>query len=352
MKIQGISFDLWDTLVYDSKKTREIKKSRYIELLSLYTVSELDVFAAFQHKFPEEAATCGIETKGISVCLRTEILLQKLKQNTNDALYLAQSISDVSLMHLPIIASGVLEMLNSLVFNYTLTIISNTRWTYGDTSRIILAKMGLDSFFKSTVFSEEVGWAKPSPRIFLEAWYPHGIDPTKTVHIGDSLKRDHYGARLTGSMSIISRVINQHSEKEDLEADAICYNYNDLPILIQYIDSRNLPKQWQLLASGISVHGTVVTGKVLHFNSDSNIPFGCILIFKEIFSYDIDILHFASAIIFESHVFGDILPQILKHIDITYALVTADKLISLMNNQSVLLDGKCGKIWIQNNSNC
>ena len=348
MKIYGISFDLWDTLIFDSMINRTSKINRYVELLSSYGLTEKDILSAYKYRFPEEDATQGKKTKAMTVDSRVNVLFHKLKLNKRDSLYLAQSISDISLAYLPIVAPEVITTLNKLSSILPLAIISNTRWTYGTTSRKILEKLQLDSYFKSAVFSEEIGWAKPAPQLFIKAWSSLGIDPAKTIHIGDSLNRDHQGLKITGGKSIVSRVINRCPEKGEFEADAICWNYKDLLVLIHYFLSGTLPCQWQELTQGIPISGTLVAGEVFFFNKDPNIPSGCILVFKELVQYDIDLHNSPSAILLEWYFLEKDFAQILRFVDIVCIIAVKDFVYSLNNGQHLLLDGRSGKIWREN----
>ncbi|MEM5775475.1 MAG: HAD family hydrolase [Anaerolineaceae bacterium] len=79
---------------------------------------------------------------------------------------------------------------------YTLGIIANTiteteipDWLEQD---------GLGGYFKAVVLSSLVRIRKPNPEIYLEACRRAGVEPAKSVYVGDNPSRDILGARLAG----------------------------------------------------------------------------------------------------------------------------------------------------------
>jgi putative hydrolase of the HAD superfamily len=63
---------------------------------------------------------------------------------------------------------------------------------------------GLTATFKVVVLSSKVGFRKPGPEIYLEAARRAGVDPSRSVYVGDNPIRDVEGSRNAGfAMSII-----------------------------------------------------------------------------------------------------------------------------------------------------
>jgi putative hydrolase of the HAD superfamily len=73
---------------------------------------------------------------------------------------------------------------------YALIVVSNGN---ADVDRI-----GIGRFFAARVSAHEVGFAKPDPRIFLEACRRVGVEPSAVLHVGDDLDLDVHGAREAG----------------------------------------------------------------------------------------------------------------------------------------------------------
>jgi HAD superfamily hydrolase (TIGR01509 family) len=76
-------------------------------------------------------------------------------------------------------------------------VVSNTVGEPGRSLRPVLDRMGFGALVDAFVFSDELPWTKPSPEIFREATRRVGVDPSRTVHVGDGWV-DIEGARRAG----------------------------------------------------------------------------------------------------------------------------------------------------------
>ena len=68
-----------------------------------------------------------------------------------------------------------------------------------------LDHFGIAAHLDSVTFSAEVGWRKPSPRIFEAALGALGARAEATVMIGDSIDDDIGGARAAGMLAVLVR---------------------------------------------------------------------------------------------------------------------------------------------------
>lgn len=66
-----------------------------------------------------------------------------------------------------------------------------------------LAYVGLRQHLDSVTFSAQVGWRKPSARIFAAALRALGASAASTVMVGDSIRDDIAGARAAGLRSVL-----------------------------------------------------------------------------------------------------------------------------------------------------
>ena len=89
-------------------------------------------------------------------------------------------------------------VLERLARRYRLGIVSNF---YGNLSTVC-DNAEVRRYFGVIVDSARVGLLKPDPRIFLAAVGTLGIEPSRTVMVGDSLSRDMAGARAAGMAHI------------------------------------------------------------------------------------------------------------------------------------------------------
>jgi putative hydrolase of the HAD superfamily len=76
----------------------------------------------------------------------------------------------------------------------TLGIISNFDSRIYD----VCTDLGIIGYFDSFVISSEAGYAKPSREIFTLALERNSVSASQSVHIGDNLEYDFYGARSVG----------------------------------------------------------------------------------------------------------------------------------------------------------
>lgn len=66
-----------------------------------------------------------------------------------------------------------------------------------------LRRTGLATLLDAAVFSGEVGWRKPSPRLFDSALAALGARPATTVFVGDRVREDVEGARAAGMRAVL-----------------------------------------------------------------------------------------------------------------------------------------------------
>lgn len=82
---------------------------------------------------------------------------------------------------------------------YRLAVVSNADGRVQD----LLEHVGLGSFFELVVDSEVVGMSKPDPRIFHAALERLGVEPTRTLYVGDLYPVDVVGARRAGMEALL-----------------------------------------------------------------------------------------------------------------------------------------------------
>ncbi len=90
--------------------------------------------------------------------------------------------------------------LQKLSQNYKLGIISN--YTHTPLIYAGLRKLKISDFFNAVLVSEEVGWRKPSPRIFQEALRRMRVKAEETVYVGDTPLEDVEGAKRVGMKTV------------------------------------------------------------------------------------------------------------------------------------------------------
>jgi putative hydrolase of the HAD superfamily len=82
-----------------------------------------------------------------------------------------------------------------------------------------LARMGLAQRLDVAVFSSEVGKRKPHPAIFEAALDPLGVDPARTLFVGDRLYEDVRGSKELGMTAVQALWFRADEDERGVEPD-------------------------------------------------------------------------------------------------------------------------------------
>lgn len=80
-------------------------------------------------------------------------------------------------------------------------VLSNTIWSR-DYHRAVLARDGVLDLLDGDVYSSEIAHVKPHPEAFLAAAAMLGVDPSRTVYVGDRIFEDVHGPQQVGMRAI------------------------------------------------------------------------------------------------------------------------------------------------------
>jgi FMN phosphatase YigB (HAD superfamily) len=88
---------------------------------------------------------------------------------------------------------------------------------------------GLAEFFDAAavVWSDEVGFSKPDPGIYLACLRALEVPPERAAHVGDNKAKDVAGARQLG-MATIRYAGIRDDHKDGPEADTVIFHYHQL----------------------------------------------------------------------------------------------------------------------------
>lgn len=98
------------------------------------------------------------------------------------------------------------ELLKGLAEKYKVAMVSNTM---SDQPRMLLEEANLDQYFDLLICSRDLAVRKPNPEIFKIVLNRIDAKPSETVHVGDSVEADMYGARDSGITGIWIKTQNQ-----------------------------------------------------------------------------------------------------------------------------------------------
>lgn len=222
--IHTVTFDCWSTLIYEAKApvpidAAEHKRSgnerRAANLAAVLALEPQLVAAAFaaawqehQRAWHRREAFTGEHM--LDHTLRTLSLQLTAAQRAE----LLRTLEDeISVRHVQA-APGARELLAHLRARGIRTaLICDTGFTPGRVVRQLLAEQGLLEWLELTIFSDEIGVAKPHPRAFSSALEGLGVTAQGAVHVGDIRRSDIAGARAAGMGSV--RFNGLHDDHDD-----------------------------------------------------------------------------------------------------------------------------------------
>jgi putative hydrolase of the HAD superfamily len=119
--------------------------------------------------------------------------------------------------------------IRALASRFKLAVISDTGFASGRAQNRLLAQDGLLQFFSATVYSVDVGHAKPRPEPFLRALELLGASAGDAIHVGDIERTDVAGARAVGMRALR---LDQVRSNGSSEAEYVATSF---PEVVQYL---------------------------------------------------------------------------------------------------------------------
>lgn len=186
-----ISFDLWNTLITPNPAYKEAR-TQY--LASKFDLPKARVEQAHLHI---KKTLDAVNEAGMSLSSRDcwEMMCVSLGGQQDESLY--KDMQFLAWENAPLMSEEIVQWLNELSTIAQVSILSNTNMIQGQTLLAILRKHGVRTdLFRSTLFSDEHGIAKPNVRFFEQLEFP--IDAQVRCHVGDTFVTDGIGANSAG----------------------------------------------------------------------------------------------------------------------------------------------------------
>lgn len=191
-----ILFDIDDTLLDDAQATRLATDALHSQLKSEWSLEEFRErwLASIERHFARFLAGEISFEEQRRTRIRDVVPTAVADSEADDvfAIYLAQYERHWRLF------ADVLPCLEA-VREHQLGVVSNGN-SYQQRQK--LQRLGIHDRFTCVVLSEEVGYAKPDARIFLRACEQAGVDPRQSVHVGDRMDVDAFGASQAGLRAV------------------------------------------------------------------------------------------------------------------------------------------------------
>ncbi len=197
--IRAVTFDLWGTLVLDSKEQELNLRKKRVELLYDVldgTIPQETIAEALHESWSQIA-----KVRSALQVVPTDEQVAMLQTLLNVDVTLEKPYTEAVLHEPPLLNPYTKEVLSRLPVKVGL--ISNTGRTPGKVLRVLLAELTILDFFDVTVFSNEVGWLKPHPHIFRKASQELSVPLSQIVHVGDDVTADYEGARNAGAQALL-----------------------------------------------------------------------------------------------------------------------------------------------------
>ena len=239
--IKAITFDLWDTVFIDDSDEPKRKAAnldskpierrnivhQYLDRISPISRDMVDlayntVDAAFRHVWYQQQITWTVEE-------RINVILKGLQRELpkKDFREVVRLHEEMELEIMPDLAIGIRPAIEALHPDFKLAVISDSIFSPGRVLKQILEKYNLLQYFDAFVFSDEVGCAKPDPRVFKTIASELGVELNEIAHIGDRVEKDIDGPHAIGAKGILTTVVINRGGQNS-KADIVCNDYSQL----------------------------------------------------------------------------------------------------------------------------
>ncbi len=222
-----VSLDLFSTLVYVDRTTFnpfQAMKTAFLQLDEFTGQSNLvdEIIKSYYEKVRREMHNYRKEAEFNNESILLEAFQEKnVLTTSHQEEVIAKIIASYFDSALPIIRPYP-DLHETMIFlkekGYTLVLTSNH--SYPPNGWAVLKKYKLDQYFHRIVFSGEIGWKKPSKRIFTQAF--KGLkysSKNHIIHIGDDPERDIRGALEFGIKALL--ILPPHKQAEIKKPDGI-----------------------------------------------------------------------------------------------------------------------------------
>jgi len=214
--LRAITFDYWDTIYLGASNAARVKRRRdalaeMLERLGCPIPSDFE--ALYVASAVEANRWWRDEHRGYTTADRIRWLLTQLAiERPVDCAEIATAVEQVDrslIDHPPALLAGAREVLARLGERFALAIVSDTGFAGGRAQDRVLELDSLRQHFAATIYSMDVGHAKPRPEPFRAALAALGVAPHETLHVGDIERTDVAGALASGLRAVRLDAVRQ-----------------------------------------------------------------------------------------------------------------------------------------------
>src|SRR5258707_4468155 len=208
--LRAVTFDYWDTL-YDGGRTAERVALRRTAVGALVggdgpNVPEAPLRALYEESGREVQRWWSEESRGYRTDDRLRWILRKASVMPRDecehVAAAADAVDNALLMLPPAMFAGAWQMLRTMSRKHPLAVISDTGFASGRAQDRLLEKDAARGFFSATIYSMDVGHAKPRPEIFDAAGGAMHLEREENPYVGGHERTDVPGAPAAGFRAV------------------------------------------------------------------------------------------------------------------------------------------------------
>ena len=230
--LKAVTFDFWNTLYMDVDFDKRLKVRVDFLKSNLkkhsFDRSEVQIHTAFEAAGKKWLNLWQTKHKSFSPHDIVKSVLYGLEVDMPEQAVrsLTREMSEIALKVKPRLIDGVRDMLKMLSHEYKLGVISDTAATPGTVLRKIMSEDRIENYFTAFVFSDEIGFTKPTKLNFEKALERLGVEPGFSAHVGDMERTDISGAKSVGMKAVLFAGING-TDVEGSKADLIVKSYDE-----------------------------------------------------------------------------------------------------------------------------
>ena len=204
--LKAIAFDLWETLITDTKEASKAQERLRLENISaILGTTPAAIESAYRNVWHRCQELYWSRDEDIPCRRQIEHFLEIARIDADDdtVAQLEHVYAMAAVENLPSIVDGADHVIASLKERgYRIGLISNTGRTPGYALRQILDRLGLAAQIDAMVFSNEHGECKPRRSIFEALRASLGVEHGEMMFVGDNLYVDVHGAKSCGMFAV------------------------------------------------------------------------------------------------------------------------------------------------------
>ena len=218
MTLRAVTFDYWDTLYVgavlpERMKLRQSALHRMLADLG-HAIEETELATLYHASGHEADRWWRDEHRGYTAAERIRWILHRLSiERPEDCEHIAracEAVDEALIRYPPPLLAGAADAVAAVGTRYRLGIISDTGFASGKAQDDLLRRDGLRSLFDVTVYSVDVGHAKPRREPFAAALDALGLPAGDVIHIGDNERTDVRGALDMGMRAVRVDFVKQN----------------------------------------------------------------------------------------------------------------------------------------------